>query len=163
MLFTALPLAGATRGFSTLTIGVAIALMSMAEIVVLTVAYRVLDRIGLVAVLAVSLVLGCGCAALLAAFDTQPAYLGVSLVFGCALAGVTVGLPLVAIGIVGESTSGLAWFRISAGIGMLGGSVGCAVLGTVAGAGPLFTVVAVVLAAGVLLVRDPRHSSELPA
>jgi hypothetical protein len=146
VLFTALPLADAARGFSTLMIGIAIALMSAVEIVVLTISPRVLARLGLVAVLLSSLGVGCACAALSAVFDSPSVYVGVSLLFGFALAGATIGLPLVVVGLVGESSAGLARFRVSAGIGMLAGSVGCAVLGTAVGAQTLFATIAVVLA-----------------
>jgi hypothetical protein len=71
-----------------------------------------------------------------------------------ALAGMTIGLPLVAVGLAGDSSAGLARFRISAGVGMLAGSVGCAILGTAAGPAPLFWVVTAVLAVGACLVRN---------
>lgn len=154
VLFTALPLAGVARGFPTLTIGIAIALMSLAEIVVLTRAGAVLRRLGLGRVLLSASVLGCACSAALALVPGQAAYLGVSAVFGVALAGMTIGLPLVAVGLAGDSSAGLARFRISAGVGMLAGSVGCAILGTAAGAAPLFWVVTGVLAGGACLVRN---------
>jgi predicted MFS family arabinose efflux permease len=154
VLFTALPLAGAVRGLPTLTIGIAIALMSLAEIVVLTRAGTVLRHLGLARVLLSASVLGCACSASLALLPGQAAYLGVSAVFGIALAGMTIGLPLVAVGLAGDSSAGLARFRISAGVGMLAGSVGCAVLGTTAGPAPLFWVVAAVLACGACLVRN---------
>ncbi len=154
VLFTALPLAGAARGFPTLTIGIAIALMSVAEIVVLTRAGAVLRWLGLARVLLAASVLGCVCSAALALIPGQAAYLGVSAVFGVALAGMTIGLPLVAVGLAGDSAAGLARFRISAGVGMLAGSVGCAILGTAAGPAPLFWVVTAVLAGGACLVRN---------
>jgi hypothetical protein len=154
VLFTALPLAGAVRGFPTLTIGIAIALMSLAEIVVLTRAGPVLRRLGLARVLLSASVLGCACSAALALIPGQVAYLGVSAIFGVALAGMTIGLPLVAVGLAGDSSAGLARFRISAGVGMLAGSVGCAILGTAAGPAPLFWVVTAVLAGGACLVRN---------
>jgi predicted MFS family arabinose efflux permease len=154
VLFTALPLAGAVRGFPTLTIGIAIALMSLAEIVVLTRAGAVLRRLGLPRVLLSASVLGGACSAALALVPGQAAYLGVSAVFGVALAGMTIGLPLVAVGLAGDSSAGLARFRISAGVGMLAGSAGCAFLGTAAGPAPLFWVVTAVLACGACLVRN---------
>jgi predicted MFS family arabinose efflux permease len=154
VLFTALPLAGVVRGFPTLVIGIAIALMSLAEIVVLTRAGAVLRRLGLSRVLLLASVLGCACSAALALIPGQAAYLGVSAVFGVALAGMTIGLPLVAVGLAGDSSAGLARFRISAGVGMLAGSVGCAILGTTAGPAPLFWVVTAVLACGACLVRN---------
>jgi predicted MFS family arabinose efflux permease len=154
VLFTALPLAGAARGFPTLTIGIAIALMSLAEIVVLTRAGTVLRHLGLARVLLSASVLGCGCSAALALIPGEAAYLCVSAVFGIALAGMTIGLPLVAVGLAGDSSSGLARFRISAGVGMLAGSVGCAILGTAAGPAPLFWVVTAVLGCGACLVRN---------
>lgn len=132
VLFTALPLAGAVRGFPVLTIGIAIALMSLAEIIILTRAGAVLRRFGLARVLLSASVLGCACSAALALVPGQAAYLGVSAIFGVALAGMTIGLPLVAVGLAGDSAAGLARFRISAGVGMLAGSACCAILGTAA-------------------------------
>jgi predicted MFS family arabinose efflux permease len=154
VLFTALPLAGAVRGFPVLTIGIAIALMSVAEIIVLTGAGPLLRRLGLARVLLSASVLGCLCSAALALIAGQAAYLGVSAIFGVALAGMTIGLPLVAVGLAGDSAAGLARFRISAGVGMLAGSAGCAILGTAAGPAPLFWVVTAVLAGGACLVRN---------
>jgi hypothetical protein len=46
---------------------------------------------------------------------------------------------------VGDSSAGLAKFRISAGIGMLAGSVGCAVLEAQIGIAALFALIAIVL------------------
>lgn len=154
VLFTALPLAGAVRGFPTLTIGVAIALMSLTEILVLTQATPLLRRVGLIRVLVLALALGCGCGVALALTPSKGAYLAVSATFGVALAGMTIGLPLIAVGLVGDSSAGLARFRISAGIGMLIGTVGCAVLGSAAGPAPLFWLVTVVLAGGIGLVGN---------
>lgn len=154
VLFTALPLAGAVRGFPILIIGIAIALMSLAEIIVLAWAGAVLRRLGLGRVLLSASVLGCACSAALALIGGQAAYLAVSAVFGVALAGMTIGLPLVAVGLAGDSSAGLARFRISAGVGMMAGSVGCAILGTTAGPAPLFWVVTAVLAGGACLVRN---------
>jgi hypothetical protein len=57
------------------------------------------------------------------------------------------------VALVGESSAGLAKFRISAGIGLLAGSVGCAVLGAQAGIGALFGLIAVVLLGGAQLAR----------
>jgi MFS family permease len=154
VLFTALPLAGAARGFSTLTIGTAIALMSGIEIVILTISYRLLARLGVVAVLLGALTLGTVCATLLAITNGATTYLLVSVMFGITLAGVTAGLPVVVIAMIGESSAGLAKFRISAGIGMLAGSVGCSVLCTSIGDAPLFALVAVVLLGSVQLVHS---------
>ena len=154
VLFTALPLAGSVRGFPTMTIGIAIALMSVTEIIVLTLAARLLRRFGLLRILLAALLLGCACGATLALAPSRAAYLGVSAVFGVALAGMTISLPLVTVGLVGESSAGLARFRISAGIGMLVGSVGCAFLGATAGPTPLFWVVTAVLAGGLALIRN---------
>jgi predicted MFS family arabinose efflux permease len=153
VLFAALPLAGAARGFSTLTIGTAIALMSGIEIVVLTISYRLLARLGVVAVLLVALTLGTVCATLLAIMHGATTYLIVSVLFGITLAGVTAGLPVVVVAQIGESSAGLAKFRISAGIGMLAGSVGCSVLCTSIGDAPLFALVAVVLLCSVRLAH----------
>ena len=145
VLFTALPLAGAARDYSTITITTAIALMSGVEIVVLLVAYRVIRFTGVVAVLIASFVLGTVCATLLAVMPGATTYLVVSALFGVSLAGATASLPVLVVAQVGESSAGLAKFRISAGIGILAGSVGCAVLGTEIGIGPLFALIAVVL------------------
>jgi hypothetical protein len=153
VLFTALPLAGATRGLSTLTIGTAIALMSGIEILVLTISYRVLAWLGVVVVLLAALTLGVLSATLLALIHGATIYLLVSVLFGVTLAGVTSGLPVVVIAMIGESSAGLAKFRISAGLGMLGGSVGCSVLITTIGDAPLFALVAAVLLGGILVTR----------
>ncbi|MEV6012462.1 MFS transporter [Streptomyces sp. NPDC051976] len=154
VLFTALPLAGAARGFPILGIGVAIGLMSFVEIVMLTVAYRLLARLGLAGLLLSALGLGLACATVLAVDESPLAYLAVSALFGCVLAGTTIGLPLVVVGLVGDSSAGLARFRISAGLGMLAGSAGCATLGTAVGAAPLFWVVTAVLLGGLALAYD---------
>jgi predicted MFS family arabinose efflux permease len=145
VLFTALPLAGASREYSTITITVAIALMSGMEIVVLSVAYRVIRYIGVVTVLIGSFALGMLCAALLALIPSTTTYLTASALFGVSLAGATASLPVMVVTQVGESSAGLAKFRISAGIGMLAGSVGCAVLEAQIGIAALFALIAIIL------------------
>jgi hypothetical protein len=145
VLFTALPLAGAALAYSTITITVAIALMSGVEIVVLSVAYRVIRYIGVVTVLIGSFALGMLCAALLALIPSTTTYLAASALFGVSLAGATASLPVMVVTQVGESSAGLAKFRISAGIGMLVGSVGCAVLEAQIGIAALFALIAIVL------------------
>jgi MFS family permease len=145
VLFTALPLAGAAREYSTITITAAIALMSGVEIVVLLVAYQLIRYVGVVAMLTTSLVLGTLCATLLAVTPGTTTYLVASALFGVSLAGATASLPVLVVSQVGESSAGLAKFRISAGIGILGGSVGCAVLGTEIGIEEVFAVIAVAL------------------
>jgi MFS family permease len=145
VLFTALPLAGAAREYSTITITVAIALMSGVEIVVLSVAYRFISRTGVVAVLIASFALGMGCATLLALIPGATTYLVASALFGVCLAGATASLPVMVVAQVGESSAGLAKFRISAGIGLLAGSVGCAVLEAQIGIAALFATIAIVL------------------
>lgn len=147
VLFTALPLAGAAREYSTITITVAIALMSAVEIVVLAVAYRLIRYVGVVVMLTAALALGTLCAALLALTPSATTYLMVSALFGISLAGATASLPVLVVAQVGDSSAGLAKFRISAGIGILGGSVGCAVLGTEIGIPELFAMIAVALLA----------------
>jgi len=153
VLFTALPLAGAARDYSVITISLAIALMSGVEIVVLTVAYRLIRRVGVVAVLIASFALGTVCATLLAITHGPTVYLAVSALFGASLAGATASLPVLVVAQVGDSSAGLAKFRISAGIGILAGSVGCAVLGTQVGIAALFFLIAVVLLGNVQLAR----------
>jgi MFS family permease len=148
VLFTALPLAGAAREYSTTTITAAIALMSGVEIVVLLVAYQLIRYVGVVAMLTASLALGTLCATLLAVTPGTTTYLVVSALFGVSLAGATASLPVLVVSQVGESSAGLAKFRISAGIGILGGSVGCAVLGTEIGIEESFAVIAVALLGG---------------
>jgi predicted MFS family arabinose efflux permease len=145
VLFTALPLAGAARDYSTITISLAIALMSGAEIAVLTVSYRIIRRVGVIAVLIASFALGTLCATLLALTHGAAIYLAVSVLFGVSLAGATASLPVLVVAQVGNSSAGLAKFRISAGIGILAGTVGCAVLGTQIGVAALFALVAIVL------------------
>lgn len=153
VLFTALPLAGAARGYSTMTISLAIALMSGAEIAVLTIAYRVVRHAGVIAVLVTTFVLGTLCAVLLAVTAGTAAYLAVSLLFGISLAGATASLPVLVVAQVGNSSAGLAKFRISAGIGVLAGTCGCAVLGAQIGVARLFVLIALVLLSSVLLAR----------
>ena len=145
VLFTALPLAGAARDYSTITISLAIALMSGVEIAVLTVSYRIIRRVGVIAVLIASFALGTLCATLLSLTHGAAIYLAVSVLFGVSLAGATASLPVLVVAQVGNSSAGLAKFRISAGIGILAGTVGCAVLGTQIGVAALFALVAIVL------------------
>jgi MFS family permease len=145
VLFTALPLAGAAREYSTITITVAIALMSGVEIVILSVAYRFIRYTGVVAVLITSFALGMLCATLLALIPGATTYLVASALFGVCLAGATASLPVMVVAQVGESSAGLAKFRISAGIGLLAGSVGCAVLEAQIGIAALFALIAIIL------------------
>ena len=145
VLFTALPLAGAAREYSTITITMAIALMSGVEIVVLSVAYRFIRHTEVVAVLIASFALGMLCATLLALIPSATTYLVASALFGVSLAGATASLPVMVVAQVGESSAGLAKFRISAGIGLLAGSVGCAVLEAQIGIAALFALIAIVL------------------
>lgn len=163
VLFCALPLVGGERGYSTLTIGVAIALMSGVEILGLGVASHLVNRIGIASVLLGSLAVGIGCAATLALDQRVGTYVVVAAVFGGALAGKTIGLPLMVVARVGDSGAGLARFRISAGIGMTVGATGCAAVGTAYGGAALFWGVAAVLAGGMSLVvrlarREPRNT-----
>jgi predicted MFS family arabinose efflux permease len=153
VLFTALPLAGAARDYATIIISLAIALMSGVEIAVLTVAYRIIRRVGVVAVLSASFALGTLCAALLAVSYGTASYLAASVLFGVCIAGATASLPVLVVAQVGDSSAGLAKFRISAGIGILAGSFGCAVLGTQIGPAALFSVIAVVLLGSVRLTH----------
>jgi predicted MFS family arabinose efflux permease len=145
VLFTALPLAGAAREYSTITITVAIALMSGVEIVILSVAYRFIRYTRVVAVLITSFALGMLCATLLALIPGATTYLVASALFGVCLAGATASLPVMVVAQVGESSAGLAKFRISAGIGLLAGSVGCAVLEAQIGIAALFALIAIIL------------------
>jgi MFS family permease len=145
VLFTALPLAGAVRHYPVSTIAVAIALMSVAEILALQIAYRVIRRVGVVAVLVSSFLVGTLCAALLALEPSTGTYFVASTLFGISLAGATASLPVLVVAQVSESSAGLAKFRISAGIGMLAGSVGCAVLATQISMAGLFALIAVIL------------------
>lgn len=153
VLFTALPLAGAARDYSTMTITLAIALMSSVEILVLSVAYRLIRHVGVVAMLIASFGVGTLCAALLALSPSATTYLVVSGLFGVSLAGATASLPVLVVAQVGDSSAGLAKFRISAGIGILIGSVGCAVLATQVGIAALFALIAVVLLGSAQLAR----------
>ncbi|WP_167102876.1 MFS transporter [Mycobacterium sp. DL592] len=145
VLFTALPLAGAVRNYPTTTIAVAIALMSGAEILALQVAYRVIRRFGMVAVLVSSFITGTCCAGMLALASGTATYLIASALFGIGLAGATASLPVLVVTQVGDSTSGLAKFRISAGIGILVGSAGSAVLANGIGIAWLFALIAIIL------------------
>ena len=153
VLFTALPLAGAALGYSTVTISVAIALMSGVEIVVLLIAYRFVRSDGVVATLVASFALGTVCAALLVVAPNETTYLVAAALFGVSLAGATVSLPVLVVTQVGESAAGLAKFRISAGIGLLAGLVGCAVIGAQLGIAALFALIAVVLMVCAYLAR----------
>jgi hypothetical protein len=127
--------------------------MSGVEILVLLIAYRYVRPEVIVVILIASFVLGVVCAALLALVPGVTTYLAVSALFGVSLAGATVSLPVLVVAQVGESSAGLAKFRISAGIGMLVGSVGCAILGAQAGVAVLFGLIAVVLLASAQLAR----------
>jgi MFS family permease len=145
VLFTALPLAGAAREYPTITITLAIALMSGVEIIVLAMAYRIISYIGVAATLIASFALGMLCAALLALAPSATTYLVASALFGVSLAGATATLPVMVVAQVGDSSAGLAKFRISAGIGLLVGMVGCAVLEPQIGISVLFALIAIVL------------------
>lgn len=145
VLFTALPLAGAAIGLSTLTITAAIAVMCATEIAVLAIAHRIIRRVGVFALLIGSLVLGVSNATLIALAPGATTYLMAAALFGMSLAGATASLPVIVVAHVGESAAGLARFRVSAGIGQLAGMVGCAVLGTQIGISALFAVIAVIL------------------
>lgn len=59
VLFTALPLVGAVRGYSTLAIGGVIAVISVFEIVLLVVAHRIVALVGVARAVGSALVLGC--------------------------------------------------------------------------------------------------------
>jgi hypothetical protein len=115
------------------------------EIIVLSVAYRLIRHVGTVAMLMASFGLGTLCATLLALTPSATTYLVASAMFGVSLAGATASLPVLVVAQVGDSSAGLAKFRISAGIGILIGSVGCAVLATEIGIAALFALIAVVL------------------
>jgi hypothetical protein len=117
------------------------------------VAYRVIQRVGVVAVLIASFGVGTVCATMLALTHGAAAYLAMSVLFGVSLAGATASLPVLVVAQVGDSSAGLAKFRISAGIGILAGSFGCAVLGTQIGIGALFTLIAIILLGSVQLAR----------
>jgi predicted MFS family arabinose efflux permease len=153
VLFTALPLAGVVWHYPVSTIAVAIALMSGAEIIALQVAYRIIHRVGVVAVLVASFLVGMLCATLLALGPGTTTYLVASTLFGISLAGATASLPVLIVAQVSESSAGLAKFRISAGIGMLAGSVGCAVLATRISMAALFVLIAVILLCSAHLAR----------
>jgi MFS family permease len=153
VLFTALPLAGVVWHYPVSTIAVAIALMSGAEILALQVAYRIIHRVGVVAVLVASFLVGMLCATLLALGPGTTTYLVASTLFGISLAGATASLPVLIVAQVSESSAGLAKFRISAGIGMLAGSVGCAVLATRISMAALFVLIAVILLCSAHLAR----------
>lgn len=153
VLFTALPLAGAARQYPTVTIAVAIALMSGSEIAVLAVAYRIIRRVGVVVVLITAFALGTVCATVLALTSHPTVYLAMSVLFGVSLAGATASLPVLVVEQVGDSSAGLAKFRISAGIGVLAGTVGCAVLGLQIGMTALFGLIAIVLLGSVQLTH----------
>ncbi|UXA20998.1 MFS transporter [Mycobacterium sp. SMC-4] len=145
VLFTALPLAGAVRGYPVAMITAAIALMSATEIVALWLAYRLIRRTGTIRMLLVSLSLGALCATGLALTSATSAYLMMAAVFGISLAGATASLPVLIVAQVGDSSAGVAKFRISAGMGLLVGSVGCAVLASHIGVPALFAGIAVTL------------------
>lgn len=151
VLFTALPLVGAARGYSIITITAAIALMSAVEIGVLVVAHVIIRVVGVTALLVGSMLTGALCAAVIALMPGNLTYLTASAVFGICLAGATASLPVLVVARVGESSAGLARFRISAGVGMLVGMVGCAVLAASVDVAVLFIVIATLLLAGAYL------------
>jgi predicted MFS family arabinose efflux permease len=153
VIYTTLPLAGTDRGLSPLAIGVAVGLLSALEIVVLTVAARVFERLGLGRCLVGALGIGVLSAVVLAVTTGPVAYFGGALVFGLVVAVATVGPPLVILALSDDPAAGLAQFRISSGLGMLIGFTGGGVLVTAAGPTVAFSAVAAILVAGMVLAR----------
>jgi predicted MFS family arabinose efflux permease len=149
VVYTALPLAGADRDLSPMTIGIAVGLLSAVEILVLARAAPIIRRVGLVPCLVVSLALGVGCSALLAATTGWLPFVAGALLFGLVVAGATVGPPLVIVALTGDAASGLATFRIASGVGMLVGATGVGVIASAAGTAVVFVLVATVLLAGI--------------
>lgn len=145
VLFTALPLAGAARDHSTITITAAIAVMSGVEIIVLILAPRIIRRIGVFTLLIAAFAIGVVSAVMIAFLTGATMYLVASALFGLSLAGATASLPVLVVAQVGSSSAGLAKFRISAGVGQLAGMVGCAVLASQIGITALFAGIAVIL------------------
>jgi predicted MFS family arabinose efflux permease len=152
VVYTALPLAGQARHFSTVTIGVAVGLLSAVEIVTLRAAGRFLKRVGVVPFLLTALGLGVVVAAGLALVSGSLAFLGGAVLFGVVMAGATLAPPLVIVALSHDDpASGLASYRIASGTGMLVGSTGAGAAVATIGASGVFLLVGAVLLGGLVL------------
>jgi hypothetical protein len=152
VVYTALPLAGQARHLSTVTIGVAVGLLSAVEIVTLRGAGRFLKRFGVVPFLLTALSLGVGVATALALVSGRLAFIGGAVLFGVVMAGTTLAPPLVIVSLSHDDpASGLASYRIASGTGMLVGSTGAGAAAAAIGASGVFLVVGGVMLGGVVL------------
>lgn len=162
VVYTALPLVGAQREFSTASIGVAVGLLSAVEIAALSRSESVLLRFGTVRCIVAALGLGIVSSALIAGSPGLTAFMAGSVLFGIAVAGATVGPPLVIVALTGDAAAGLAQFRIASGIGMTVGSTGAALVAGAFGASRLFLLIAAFLLAASLLAHTiSRHHPHL--
>lgn len=162
VVYTALPLVGAQRDFSTASIGVAVGLLSAVEIAALSRSESVLLRFGTVRCIVAALGLGIVSSALIAGSPGLVAFMAGSVLFGIAVAGATVGPPLVIVALTGDAAVGLAQFRIASGIGMAVGSTGAAIVAGALGASRLFLLIAMFLLAASLLAHTiSRHHPHL--
>jgi len=151
VVYTALPLAGAERDLSPTTIGIAIGVLSAAEILVLTRTAPILRRVGLMRCLVGALALGIVCSAALALTTGWLAFMLGSLLFGLVVAGTTVGPALAIVALAGDAASGLAMYRIASGLGMLVGATLVGVLASTSGTAIAFVLIGAVLVTGIAL------------
>ena len=153
VVYTALPLVGAQRSFSTATIGLAVGVLSGVEIVALSRSEPVLLRFGAVRCILVALGLGVVASVLVGTTTGLVAFLAGSMLFGLAVAGATVGPPLVIVALAGDAAVGLAQFRIASGVGMTVGSTGAAVVAGALGATRLFALIGGFLLAAIVVAH----------
>jgi predicted MFS family arabinose efflux permease len=154
VVYTALPLIGQTRHLSTVTIGIAIGLVSAVEIVVQRTAGRPLNRFGLAPCLIVTLCLGVGTSTMLAVFSGKLAFLTGAMVFGVVVAGATLVPALLIVSLKDDDPSGgLASYRMASSLGMLVGSAGAATAIVAIGASGVFLALAGLLSGGVVLAH----------
>jgi predicted MFS family arabinose efflux permease len=153
VVYTALPLVGAQRSFSTATIGLAVGVLSGVEILALSRSEPVLRRFGAVRCILVALALGVVASVLVGTTTGWAAFLAGSVLFGVAVAGATVGPPLVIVALAGDAAVGLAQFRIASGVGMTVGSTGAAVVAGALGATRLFALIGAFLVGAIVVAH----------
>jgi predicted MFS family arabinose efflux permease len=163
VVYTALPLVGQARHLSTLTIGIAVGLLSAVEIVVQRTSGRPLNRFGLAPCLIVTLCLGVGTSTLLAVANGSLAFLAGAMVFGVVVGGATLVPALLIVSLnEDDPSSGLAAYRIASSVGMLVGSAGAATAILAIGASGVFLALAAVLSGGAMLARHIGNLLDQP-
>jgi predicted MFS family arabinose efflux permease len=152
VVYTALPLAGQARHLSTVTIGVAVGLLSAVEILTLRNAARFFKRFGVKAFLLAALGLGVVVAGALAVAEGRLTFVAGAVLFGMVVAGATIAPPLLIVALSDDDpASGLASYRIASSVGMLVGSTGAGAAMAAIGASGVFLAVAAVLLGGLVL------------